>query len=255
MKKQKIISIIIFILFSCIFSYFTRFYEVTTNKVLPPGNSYSISKKYNVINYYNPNNNGCVISMAVDSKTKNNIGKLSWGYIYANDVKVLLEDSRTNKKIIKELEREQEFLQEQLGDKYNAGTKSTSEYGKEDYWVTAYYDFDLTEPYVVYEVNFWAKDFDINDKGLKNVLKYFGLNKCYDSKTEYFTLKKLQKNKNKIRFGEIFDFITDRNVVDMKGNVIEGNTENTDTNSSTNENTSTSSSETTEDTSSASTGQ
>lgn len=54
---------------------------------------------------------------------------------------------------------------------------------------------------------------------------------------------------------EIFDFITDRNVVDMKGNVIEGNTENTDTNSSTNENTSTSSSETTEDTSSASTGQ
>lgn len=227
MKNKKIIGIVFLILFTGIFSYYTRYYQVTANKVLPPGAAYSISKKYNSITYYNPDNDGCVMTLAVDSKTKNNIGKLSWGYIYADDVKVLLEEERTNKKIIKELEQEQDFLQKQLGDKYNPGTKATSEYGKEDYWVTAYYDFDLTEPYAVYEINFWAKDFDMNDEGMKNVLEYFGLNNCYDSKTENFTLKKLRKNKNKVRFGEIFDFATDRYVVNMKGKVIEGNSEST----------------------------
>lgn len=230
-KKKNILEIIVLILFIGVFSGFTRYFQVNVNEVFPPGKSHNIAKKYDIITYYNPENDGCVISAAVDSKTQDKIGKLSWGYIYADDVKLLLEEERTNKKILSTLEAEQEFLQKQLGAKYNAGTKANSEYGKEDYWLTAYYDFDLTEPYCIYEINFWAEDFNIKDKGIQKVLDYFGLDKCYDSKSGHFKLSKMMKNKKKILFGEIFDFVTDRTVVDMEGNVLEGNTESESTTS------------------------
>lgn len=187
---------------------------------MPPSPANYFSDNYLSTTLYNQENDGCILTYTTDAKTNKNIGYIYWGYVYADDVKEILSDKRTNKEIIKDLETEQEFFQEQLGDKYNPGDSTNREFGKEDYWLMAYYDFDEEEPYAVYEINFWTKDFDINDKGMQKVLQYLGLDKIYDESTEQFTVKKLEKNKSKLKFANIFDFTNISHTVDMDGNEV-----------------------------------
>lgn len=198
----------------------TRYIKINSVLELPPSPANYFSDNYLSTTLYNQENDGCILTYTKDAKTNKNIGYIYWGYVYADDVKEILSDKRTNKEIIKDLETEQEFFQEQLGDKYNPGDSTNREFGKEDYWLMAYYDFDEEEPYAVYEINFWTKDFDINDKGMQKVLQYLGLDKIYDESTEQFTVKKLEKNKSKLKFANIFDFTNISHTVDMDGNEV-----------------------------------
>lgn len=198
----------------------TRYIKINSVLELPPSPANYFSDNYLSTTLYNQENDGCILTYTTDAKTNKNIGYIYWGYVYADDVKEILSDKRTNKEIIKDLETEQEFFQEQLGDKYNPGDSTNREFGKEDYWLMAYYDFDEEEPYAVYEINFWTKDFDINDKGMQKVLQYLGLDKIYDEFTEQFTVKKLEKNKSKLKFANIFDFTNISHTVDMDGNEV-----------------------------------
>lgn len=198
----------------------TRYIKINSVLELPPSPANYFSDNYLSTTLYNQENDGCILTYTTDAKTNKNIGYIYWGYVYADDVKEILSDKRTNKEIIKDLETEQEFFQEQLGDKYNPGDSTNREFGKEDYWLMAYYDFDEEEPYAVYEINFWTKDFDINDKGMQKVLQYLGLDKIYDESTEQFTVKKLEKNKSKLKFANIFDFTNIFHTVDMDGNEV-----------------------------------
>lgn len=198
----------------------TRYIKINSVLELPPSPANYFSDNYLSTTLYNQENDGCILTYTTDAKTNKNIGYIYWGYVYADDVKGILSDKRTNKEIIKNLETEQEFFQEQLGDKYNPGDSTNREFGKEDYWLMAYYDFDEEEPYAVYEINFWTKDFDINDKGMQKVLQYLGLDKIYDESTEQFTVKKLEKNKSKLKFANIFDFTNISHTVDMDGNEV-----------------------------------
>lgn len=198
----------------------TRYIKINSVLELPPSPANYFSDNYLSTTLYNQENDGCILTYTTDAKTNKNIGYIYWGYVYADDVKEILSDKRTNKEIIKDLETEQEFFQEQLGDKYNPGDSTNREFGKEDYWLMAYYDFDEEEPYAVYEINFWTKDFDINDKGMQKVLQYLGLDKIYDESTEQFTVKKLEKNKSKLKFANIFDFTNISHTVDMDGNEV-----------------------------------
>ena len=198
----------------------TRYIKINSVLELPPSPANYFSDNYLSTTLYNQENDGCILTYTTDAKTNKNIGYIYWGYVYADDVKEILSDKRTNKEIIKNLETEQEFFQEQLGDKYNPGDSTNREFGKEDYWLMAYYDFDEEEPYAVYEINFWTKDFDINDKGMQKVLQYLGLDKIYDEFTEQFTVKKLEKNKSKLKFANIFDFTNISHTVDMDGNEV-----------------------------------
>lgn len=198
----------------------TRYIKINSVLELPPSPANYFSDNYLSTTLYNQENDGCILTYTTDAKTNKNIGYIYWGYVYADDVKEILSDKRTNKEIIKDLETEQEFFQEQLGDKYNPGDSTNREFGKEDYWLMAYYDFDEEEPYAVYEINFWTKDFDINDKGMQKVLQYLGLDKIYDESTEQFTVKKLKKNKSKLKFANIFDFTNISHTVDMDGNEV-----------------------------------
>ena len=198
----------------------TRYIKINSVLELPPSPANYFSDNYLSTTLYNQENDGCILTYTTDAKTNKNIGYIYWGYVYADDVKEILSDKRTNKEIIKDLETEQEFFQEQLGDKYNPGDSTNREFGKEDYWLMAYYDFDEEEPYAVYEINFWTKDFDINDKGMQKVLQYLGLDKIYDEFTEQFTVKKLEKNKSKLKFANIFDFTNISHTVDMEGNEV-----------------------------------
>lgn len=198
----------------------TRYIKINSVLELPPSPANYFSDNYLSTTLYNQENDGCILTYTTDAKTNKNIGYIYWGYVYADDVKGILSDKRTNKEIIKNLETEQEFFQEQLGDKYNPGDSTNREFGKEDYWLMAYYDFDEEEPYAVYEINFWTKDFDINDKGMQKVLQYLGLDKIYDESTEQFTVKKLKKNKSKLKFANIFDFTNISHTVDMDGNEV-----------------------------------
>lgn len=198
----------------------TRYIKINSVLELPPSPANYFSDNYLSTTLYNQENDGCILTYTTDAKTNKNIGYIYWGYVYADDVKEILSDKRTNKEIIKNLETEQEFFQEQLGDKYNPGDSTNREFGKEDYWLMAYYDFDEEEPYAVYEINFWTKDFDINDKGMQKVLQYLGLDKIYDESTEQFTVKKLEKNKSKLKFANIFDFTNISHTVDMDGNEV-----------------------------------
>lgn len=198
----------------------TRYIKINSVLELPPSPANYFSDNYLSTTLYNQENDGCILTYTTDAKTNKNIGYIYWGYVYADDVKEILSDKRTNKEIIKDLETEQEFFQEQLGDKYNPGDSTNREFGKEDYWLMAYYDFDEEEPYAVYEINFWTKDFDINDKGMQKVLQYLGLDKIYDESTEQFTVKKLEKNKSKLKFANIFDFTNISHTVDMNGNEV-----------------------------------
>lgn len=198
----------------------TRYIKINSVLEFPPSPANYFSDNYLSTTLYNQENDGCILTYTTDAKTNKNIGYIYWGYVYADDVKEILSDKRTNKEIIKDLETEQEFFQEQLGDKYNPGDSTNREFGKEDYWLMAYYDFDEEEPYAVYEINFWPKDFDINDKGMQKVLQYLGLDKIYDESTEQFTVKKLEKNKSKLKFANIFDFTNISHTVDMEGNEV-----------------------------------
>lgn len=198
----------------------TRYIKINSVLELPPSPANYFSDNYLSTKLYNQENDGCILTYTTDAKTNKNIGYIYWGYVYADDVKEILSDKRTNKEIIKDLETEQEFFQEQLGDKYNPGDSTNREFGKEDYWLMAYYDFDEEEPFAVYEINFWTKDFDINDKGMQKVLQYLGLDKIYDESTEQFTVKKLEKNKSKLKFANIFDFTNISHTVDMEGNEV-----------------------------------
>lgn len=198
----------------------TRYIKINSVLELPPSPANYFSDNYLSTTLYNQENDGCILTYTTDAKTNKNIGYIYWGYVYADDVKEILSDKRTNKEIIKDLETEQEFFQEQLGDKYNPGDSTNREFGKEDYWLMAYYDFDEEEPYAVYEINFWTKDFDINDKGMQKVLQYLRLDKIYDESTEQFTVKKLEKNKSKLKFANIFDFTNISHTVDMEGNEV-----------------------------------
>lgn len=198
----------------------TRYIKINSVLELPPSPANYFSDNYLSTTLYNQENDGCILTYTTDAKTNKNIGYIYWGYVYADDVKEILSDKRTNKEIIKDLETEQEFFQEQLGDKYNPGDSTNREFGKEDYWLMAYYDFDEEEPYAVYEINFWTKDFDINNKGMQKVLQYLGLDKIYDEFTEQFTVKKLEKNKSKLKFANIFDFTNISHTVDMDGNEV-----------------------------------
>lgn len=198
----------------------TRYIKINSVLELPPSPANYFSDNYLSTTLYNQENDGCILTYTTDAKTNKNIGYIYWGYVYADDVKEILSDKRTNKEIIKDLETEQEFFQEQLGDKYNPGDSTNREFGKKDYWLMAYYDFDEEEPYAVYEINFWTKDFDINDKGMQKVLQYLGLDKIYDESTEQFTVKKLEKNKSKLKFANIFDFTNISHTVDMDGNEV-----------------------------------
>lgn len=198
----------------------TRYIKINSVLELPPSPANYFSDNYLSTTLYNQENDGCILTYTTAAKTNKNIGYIYWGYVYADDVKGILSDKRTNKEIIKNLETEQEFFQEQLGDKYNPGDSTNREFGKEDYWLMAYYDFDEEEPYAVYEINFWTKDFDINDKGMQKVLQYLGLDKIYDESTEQFTVKKLEKNKSKLKFANIFDFTNISHTVDMDGNEV-----------------------------------
>lgn len=198
----------------------TRYIKINSVLELPPSPANYFSDNYLSTTLYNQENDGCILTYTTDAKTNKNIGYIYWGYVYADDVKEILSDKRTNKEIIKDLETEQEFFQEQLGDKYNPGDSTNREFGKEDYWLMAYYDFDEEEPYAVYEINFWTKDFDINDKGMQKVLQYLGLDKIYDESTDQFTVKKLEKNKSKLKFANIFDFTNISHTVDMDGNEV-----------------------------------
>ncbi len=198
----------------------TRYIKINSVLELPPSPANYFSDNYLSTKLYNQENDGCILTYTTDAKTNKNIGYIYWGYAYADDVKEILSDKRTNKEIIKDLETEQEFFQEQLGDKYNPGDSTNREFGKEDYWLMAYYDFDEEEPFAVYEINFWTKDFDINDKGMQKVLQYLGLDKIYDESTEQFTVKKLEKNKSKLKFANIFDFTNISHTVDMEGNEV-----------------------------------
>lgn len=198
----------------------TRYIKINSVLELPPSPANYFSDNYLSTTLYNQENDGCILTYTTDAKTNKNIGYIYWGYVYADDVKEILSDKRTNKEIIKDLETEQEFFQEQLGDKYNPGDSTNREFGKEDYWLMAYYDFDEEEPYAVYEINFWTKDFDINDKGMQKVLQYLGLDKIYDESTEQFTVKKLEKNKSKLKFANIFDFTNISHTVDMESNEV-----------------------------------
>lgn len=198
----------------------TRYIKINSVLELPPSPANYFSDNYLSTKLYNQENDGCILTYTTDAKTNKNIGYIYWGYVYADDVKEILSDKRTNKEIIKDLETEQEFFQEQLGDKYNPGDSTNREFGKEDYWLMAYYDFDEEEPFAVYEINFWTKDFDINNKGMQKVLQYLGLDKIYDESTEQFTVKKLEKNKSKLKFANIFDFTNISHTVDMEGNEV-----------------------------------
>lgn len=198
----------------------TRYIKINSVLELPPSPANYFSDNYLSTKLYNQENDGCILTYTTDAKTNKNIGYIYWGYVYADDVKEILSDKRTNKEIIKDLETEQEFFQEQLGDKYNPGDSTNREFGKEDYWLMAYYDFDEEEPFAVYEINFWTKDFDINNKGMQKVLQYLGLDKIYDEFTEQFTVKKLEKNKSKLKFANIFDFTNISHTVDMEGNEV-----------------------------------
>lgn len=198
----------------------TRYIKINSVLELPPSPANYFSDNYLSTTLYNQENDGCILTYTTDAKTNKNIGYIYWGYVYADDVKEILSDKRTNKEIIKDLETEQEFFQEQLGDKYNPGDSTNREFGKEDYWLMAYYDFDEEEPFAVYEINFWTKDFDINNKGMQKVLQYLGLDKIYDEFTEQFTVKKLEKNKSKLKFANIFDFTNISHTVDMDGNEV-----------------------------------
>lgn len=198
----------------------TRYIKINSVLELPPSPANYFSDNYLSTKLYNQENDGCILTYTTDAKTNKNIGYIYWGYVYADDVKEILSDKRTNKEIIKDLETEQEFFQEQLGDKYNPGDSTNREFGKEDYWLMAYYDFDEEEPFAVYEINFWTKDFDINNKGMQKVLQYLGLDKIYDEFTEQFTVKKLKKNKSKLKFANIFDFTNISHTVDMDGNEV-----------------------------------
>ena len=198
----------------------TRYIKINSVLELPPSPANYFSDNYLSTKLYNQENDGCILTYTTDAKTNKNIGYIYWGYVYADDVKEILSYKRTNKEIIKDLETEQEFFQEQLGDKYNPGDSTNREFGKEDYWLMAYYDFDEEEPFAVYEINFWTKDFDINNKGMQKVLQYLGLDKIYDEFTEQFTVKKLEKNKSKLKFANIFDFTNISHTVDMDGNEV-----------------------------------
>ena len=198
----------------------TRYIKINSVLEFPPSPANYFSDNYLSTKLYNQENDGCILTYTTDAKTNKNIGYIYWGYVYADDVKEILSDKRTNKEIIKDLETEQEFFQEQLGDKYNPGDSTNREFGKEDYWLMAYYDFDEEEPFAVYEINFWTKDFDINNKGMQKVLQYLGLDKIYDEFTEQFTVKKLEKNKSKLKFANIFDFTNISHTVDMDGNEV-----------------------------------
>lgn len=198
----------------------TRYIKINSVLELPPSPANYFSDNYLSTKLYNQENDGCILTYTTDAKTNKNIGYIYWGYVYADDVKEILSDKRTNKEIIKDLETEQEFFQEQLGVKYNPGDSTNREFGKEDYWLMAYYDFDEEEPFAVYEINFWTKDFDINNKGMQKVLQYLGLDKIYDEFTEQFTVKKLEKNKSKLKFANIFDFTNISHTVDMDGNEV-----------------------------------
>lgn len=198
----------------------TRYIKINSVLELPPSPANYFSDNYLSTKLYNQENDGCILTYTTDAKTNKNIGYIYWGYVYADDVKEILSDKRTNKEIIKDLETEQEFFQEQLGDKYNPGDSTNREFGKEDYWLMAYYDFDEEEPFAVYEINFWTKDFDINNKGMQKVLQYLGLDRIYDEFTEQFTVKKLEKNKSKLKFANIFDFTNISHTVDMDGNEV-----------------------------------
>lgn len=194
-------------------------YKVTI--IPPPSVANSISKNYHTTTYYNAENDGVILTFALDAKTDNNIGHIYWGYIYAEDVKEAINDTRTNEEIIEDMQEEQKFLQEQLGDKYSDGTSTAQTIGEEDYWLMAYYDLDLEEPYVTYEINFWTEDFDINDKGMEKVLKYFNLDKLYDESTGHFTMKNYQKYANKLKFKDIVEFATEHYSLDKEGNVLD----------------------------------
>lgn len=223
MDSNKIKTFSIYILAFFLFLgllWSTRYIKINSVLELPPSPANYFSDNYLSITLYNQENDGCILTYTTDAKTNKNIGYIYWGYVYADDVKEILSDKRTNKEIIKDLETEQEFFQEQLGDKYNPGDSTNREFGKEDYWLMAYYDFDEEEPYAVYEINFWTKDFDINDKGMQKVLQYLGLDKIYDESTEQFTVKKLEKNKSKLKFANIFDFTNISHTVDMDGNEV-----------------------------------
>lgn len=224
-KTQKIKKIFLYGLVCCMtlgVFWATRYIKVTSVEDLPPSPAHYFADDYVATTLYNPENDGCLLTYTTDAETKNNIGYMYWGYIYADDVKDAIKDKRTNKEIIKDLEREQEYFKEQLGDKYNPGDSQNREFGKEDYWLMAYYDFDEEEPYAVYEINFWTKDFDAEDEGMQNVLKYLGLDKIYDSKTQQFTEKKLEKYKSKLKFADVIGFTTESKVVGMDGKEVGG---------------------------------
>lgn len=218
-KKIKLL----FIFSIAILSYFvyssTEGYDLVVVK--PPSPAHVISEDYHTITYYNSKNNGVIMTFAVDSKTDNKIGHIYWGYIYADDVKTALGDERTNEDIIKDMEKEQKYLKQQLGDKYSDGSTTAETIGKESYWVMAYYDMDTEEPYVTYEINFWAEDFDISDKGMQNVIEYFKLDKIYDESSEYFTMKKFKKYGDKLKFKDIVKYATEHYSLDMSGNVLD----------------------------------
>lgn len=229
MKKNiKSLFFIIIVILSFFVYHSTTGYKVSISP--PPSTANSISKNYHTITYYNAENDGVILTLAVDAKTENNIGHMYWGYIYADDVKDELNDKRTNEEIIEDMQEEQKFLKEQLGEKYSDGTSTAQTVGKEDYWVMAYYDLDTEEPYVTYEINFWTEDFNADDKGMKKVLEYFNLDKLFDKSTEQFTMKNYSKYANKLKFKDIVKFATEHYSLDKDGNVLD--TDKTSTSSS-----------------------
>ena len=99
------------------------------------------------------------------------IVKLQWNLTYENDD-------------VEMLKQEEAYLKEKLGSHFS---NNIAELDKENYWVAARYDFSQENPNATYDIAFNTTDFNLNDKNLQEVIRYFDLEFAYDKKYNAFT--------------------------------------------------------------------
>lgn len=105
------------------------------------------------------------------SECKNYITKLTWHINF-------------DSKDIDNYQKENIFLKNSLNSRFSNNVES---YGEEDYWIAAFYDFNLENPNVTYDINFKSTDLNMNDKGFQEIIRYFDLEFAYDKKVNGFS--------------------------------------------------------------------
>lgn len=68
-------------------------------------------------------------------------------------------------------------------------SNSPQDYGGENYWIAASFDFNSEVPSATYDINLKSPDLNLNDKGFQEAIRYFNLECLYNQKINAFDVK------------------------------------------------------------------